>query len=120
MWKSCQLVNEGNLSADDFAQAVWLHFQSRRPIGELALSKGILSMKQVFEVLGHESAETKQFGEVCIELGYLTRKELAELLLCQEDEATPVETILFEMGAIDSDAFSHLTNKMSKVFSRSN
>ena len=79
----------------------------------------MLSMKQVFEILGHESAETKQFGEVCIELGYLTRKELAELLLCQEDEATPVETILLEMGAIDSDAFSQLTNEMSRALSQS-
>ena len=99
MWKACYLVQQGKVSAEAFAQAAWLHYQSRLPIGKLALKKGVLKMHQVFEILGESKKKNKPFGETAIALGYMDEDQLARLLMLQQRMATPVDELLEEAGA---------------------
>ena len=99
MWKACSLVRDGKVSAEAFAEAAWLHYLSRLPLGELALRQGVLNMNQVFDILGESEMRNKPFGETAIDLGYMDEDQLSRLLMTQQKIATPVEDILVQMGA---------------------
>ena len=101
MWKVCALVKSGRLSADAFAEAVWQHFESRPPLGELAIKHGFLTMPQLFTVLGKQEEAGLPFGETAVDLGYFTRDQLARLLHIQQVMAMPVEEILDRIGDPD-------------------
>ena len=115
MWKACCLVKENKISASDFAEAVWKHFKSRPPLGEVAVKEGYLSMNQIFATLSSQVEQGTPFGETAVELGFLTREQLATLLLKQEEMSVPVEELLaleddlsLENAHEDSDAHVNL------------
>ncbi|MEZ6070728.1 MAG: hypothetical protein R3C10_10755 [Pirellulales bacterium] len=97
MWNACRMVRTGALSAEDFAEAVWRHFESRPPLGELAAKHGLLSMKQVFAVLEKQADDKCPFGQTSIELGLLSKEQVDELLLLQAEMAIPVREIVDEL-----------------------
>jgi len=103
MWKACCLAKSGKISAESFVEAVWSHFRSRPPLGEVAIKAGLLNMKQLFEVLEHQAEHGGPFGESAVELGYLTHVQLAETLLKQEEIAMTTEDILINMGELVDD-----------------
>lgn len=100
MWFGCQLVRRRKIRMSDYVDAVARHFESRPPLGEVALRSRMLSMNQVFAVLSRQSETQQQFGKAAVELGYLDESQLALLLLRQVEAARSVEELLIESGAI--------------------
>ncbi|MCA9257698.1 MAG: hypothetical protein KDA61_00805, partial [Planctomycetales bacterium] len=97
------------------------HYESRPPLGRLALSSRVMSMKQVFHVLSRQSDTDQTFGQVAVELGYLSELSLSNLLREQESMATPVSQLLVEMGAIsqedlDSERAKIRSNHLTAAF----
>ena len=77
---------------------------TQRPrIGKLALSKGKLTMAQVFSVLGAQSLNGQMFGETAIELGLLSQGEVYELLLVQADHTPSLASSLVQLGVITAE-----------------
>ncbi len=95
------LVRQKIISPETFVEALERIERSRPALGELALSTGRLTMKQVFQVLGTQSKNGEPFGRIAVRLGYLTKQDLAELLLMQTDHATPLRQVLLDMHAAD-------------------
>ena len=94
MWKACCLVKEDKLSAEDFVEAVWRHFKSRPPLGEVAVKEGYLTMSEIFTTLNRQAEQGTPFGETAVQLGFLSTEQLASILLKQEEMAMPVEQLL--------------------------
>jgi hypothetical protein len=98
-----ELVRREIIRPRDFVRAVEQMFQSRPPIGELALKRGKLAMHQVFEILAIQTDRPKPFGRIAVEMNYLTETELAELLMLQADSTPQLSEILLELGVISRE-----------------
>jgi len=101
-----ELVRREIIRPQDFVLAVEQMFQSRPPIGELALKRGKLAMHQVFEILAIQTERPKPFGRIAVEMNYLTETDLAELLMMQADSTPKLSEILVEMGMISRERLS--------------
>jgi hypothetical protein len=95
------LKKKGIISAEELVAALELQQESLVPIGQLALEEGILSARDIFEILRAQSeSPSERFGELAIEMGLLTRDELTSLLMIQADRRRPIGDILVEQGVL--------------------
>jgi len=97
------LVRRGLISPEQFVDAVEQQLQYRVPIGELAVEACYISMKQVFQILGIQSATRQKFGAIAVELGYLTPSQVGELLAIQDSRDVPFGEVLVGMGALSRE-----------------
>lgn len=100
MWIETQLVQQGTLSAEAFADAVSAHFESRPALGKMAMSAGKLSMSQVFEVLQEQAISGDSFGSIAVRKKFITKTQINRLLIAQAEQATPLREILIERGQL--------------------
>ncbi len=101
------LVDRRVISAEQFVEAVRQQLQHRVPLGQLAIENGMLSVREVFEVLRAQSqAENEPFGETAIDRGMLTKAEVAELLLLQADRRPELPEILVELGYLTDEQYN--------------
>jgi hypothetical protein len=95
------LKNKGIISADQLVAALEAQLHALVPIGQLALEEGILSARDIFDVLRAQSESPQvRFGELAIELGMMDRDQLMRLLMIQSDRKRSVADILIWQGAI--------------------
>jgi hypothetical protein len=65
------------------------------PIGQLALEEGILSARNIFDILRAQSdSPHERFGELAVEMGLMTRDDVMRLLMIQADRKRPIAEIL--------------------------
>lgn len=102
MWFCFDLVDEGSLSTSELCAALRWQTAHRRPLGQLAVEAGMMTMARVFDVLAMQQETQQAFGQIAIELGYLTREQLGLLLLTQSETQPTVEQALVETGAMDA------------------
>ena len=105
MWFECQLARRKKVRMGALVDAMTAHFESRLPLGRLALKQRKLSMKQLFSVLESQAESGAPFGRIAVELGFLTEADVAELLMLQSDLAKPVGDLLIEAGAISRETY---------------
>jgi hypothetical protein len=95
------LYRKGTITADELVAA--LELQEKRPVrlGQLALEEGILSVRDVFDVLrAQHHAPHDRFGELAIEMGRMKRADLARLLMAQADRKVPLSDLLVCQGIL--------------------
>ena len=98
------LKNKGIISAEQLVEALEAQLTTLPPIGQLALEEGILSPREIFEVLVAQSqSPTERFGEIAIGMGFMTRDELMRLLMIQADRKRPVSELLVVLGILTED-----------------
>jgi hypothetical protein len=95
------LKKKGIISADQLVEALEAQLQALVPIGQLALEEGILSARDIFDVLRAQSDSPHDlFGELAIELRLMTREQLMRLLIIQTERKQPLAEILVWQGVI--------------------
>jgi hypothetical protein len=95
------LKKRGIISADQLVDALEAQIHALVPIGQLALEEGILSARDIFDVLRAQSdSPSVLFGELAIELGRMDREQLTRLLMIQADRKRPILEILIWQGVI--------------------
>jgi len=95
------LVRRGRITADQYIDARAQQLESRRKIGELALTSHKLSMRQVMEILESQIESPRPFGQLAVEKGYLTRSGLMELLGMQVEMCSSIANVLVEQRILD-------------------
>ena len=89
------LKNKGVISAEQLVAALEVQLKTLVPIGQLALEEGILSARDIFNVLRAQSdSPNERFGDLAIELGLMTRDDVMRLLMLQADRRRPIAEIL--------------------------
>ena len=104
------LKKVGLISAEQLVVALETQVNTLVPIGQLALEEGILSARDIFDVLQAQNhAPKERFGDLAIEMGLMKRDDLMRLLMIQADRKRPIEEILITQGAItEQEAASEL------------
>ena len=86
------LKNKGIISADQLVAALEAQLETLPRIGQLALEEGIISPRDIFDVLrAQRESPDERFGDLAIEMGLMTRNELMRLLMIQADRKRPLE-----------------------------
>jgi hypothetical protein len=74
------------------------------PIGQLALEEGIISPRDIFDVLRAQNESPNiRFGDLAIELGLMNRDDLMRLLMIQGDRKRPLAAILVGQGVLTKE-----------------
>lgn len=94
------LVRRGTITADQYVDACERQIDSRRKLGELALSYQMLSMKQVMGLLEDQLDSPLPFGQLAVQKGYLTDSQLLELLGLQIETCPSIADVLIEQKAL--------------------
>ena len=79
------LVSQGHVSQQQLDDAVQFQEQHNLPLGAVALSKALMSERQVLIVHAQQARTDKQFGQIAVERGFLSRAQLDELLREQSE-----------------------------------
>lgn len=103
MWFGFDLVDEGLVSPDALCNAMRRQMRFRRPIGQLAIDAGYMTMRDVYEVLALQHETGRPFGKLAIELGFLSREDLGLMMLQQNAEVPDLEESLVATGGIEAD-----------------
>ena len=99
MWFAVYLYQMGKITGDQFAQAVTRQLSERPLLGQLAVKEGKLTVKQIMQVFAVQADQPqKPFGQIAISLGYLTEKELSDLLRLQSESVAPLTHVMVELG----------------------
>lgn len=98
------LKQQGVISSAQLVAAIEAQLKSLTRIGQIALEEGLLSPRNVFDVLRAQSESPyKRFGEVAIELGLMTRDELLKLLVIQADRRPQIADVLVHQGVLTEE-----------------
>lgn len=104
MWNGSRLYQDGRISAEQFADAICHLSNRRKKLGQLAMEKEFLSVKQVMDILAEQARNpAAKFGELAISLGFLSEGDLAQLLGYQTQGSPSLSSILLELGYISEE-----------------
>jgi hypothetical protein len=96
------LKKKGTISAEQLVSALDVQLSTLVPIGQLALEEGMLTPRNIFEVLLAQSQSPHvRFGDLAVELGLLTRDDVMRLLMIQADRKRAIGEILVEQGVLN-------------------
>jgi HD-like signal output (HDOD) protein len=79
------LTQRGVLNADQLSSVQSFHAGIDRRIGQLALLKGYVTLKQVFAILGVSAQDNLRFGEAAVRQGVMTEPQVEEVLTLQKN-----------------------------------
>jgi len=104
------LKKKGLISAEQLVDALEAQMATMPRIGQLALEEGIVSPREIFEVLlAQSNSPSEMFGQLAIQMGFMTRNELMQLLMLQADRKQPLERILVAQGALsEQETTAHM------------
>jgi hypothetical protein len=95
------LKKRGVISAEQLVAALEVQLSTLVPIGQLALEEGMLSARDIFDILRAQSdAPNVRFGDLAIEMGLLTRDDVMRLLMIQADRKRTIGEILVWQGVL--------------------
>ena len=98
------LKKKGIISADALVAALEAQLAQLPRIGQLALEEGILSPRDIFNVLlAQRLAPEMRFGELAIEMSLMTRNELIRLLMVQSDRQQPLAEVFVTEGILSQE-----------------
>jgi hypothetical protein len=89
------------ISAEQLVAALEAQLDTLPRIGQLALEEGIISPRDIFDVLrAQRESPDMRFGEIAIEMGLMTRSELTRLLMVQADRKQPLAEVFVAQGIL--------------------
>jgi hypothetical protein len=95
------LKKKGIISAEQLVAALEAQQKQLVRIGQLAIEEGVLTPREVFQVLRSQSESPHgRFGEIAIGLGLMTCSQLHGLLILQMDRKRPLSEILVQQRVI--------------------
>ena len=95
------LKNKGVITAEQLVEALEAQLKTLVPIGQLALEEGVLSARDIFNVLRAQSdSPNERFGDLAVEMRLMTRDDVMRLLMIQADRKRPIAEILVEQGVL--------------------
>jgi hypothetical protein len=98
------LKNKGIISAEQLVTALETQLNTLTPIGQLALEEGIISPRDIFDILRAQSESPHiRFGDLAIEMGLMMRDDLMRLLMIQGDRKRPLDEILVRQGVLTKE-----------------
>ena len=98
------LKSKGIISAEQLVAALETQLNTLTPIGQLALEEGIISPRDIFDVLRAQSESPNiRFGDLAIEMGLMKRDDLMRLLMIQGDRKRPLAEILVGQGVLTKE-----------------
>lgn len=110
------LISSNLITRHEMLRAVADQKAMQEPIGKLALSHGMLNIKQVFEVLNLQAEiqfenrsdkTTPYFGEVAVILGILSESDVEHLLRLQESSVPSIGEMLVKAGSLSASGLRH-------------
>ncbi|MDG2224595.1 MAG: hypothetical protein P8L85_24650 [Rubripirellula sp.] len=120
MWIGSRLYQDGRISAEQFADAICQLTSKRKKLGQIAMEKRFLSVKQVMDILAEQARNpSAKFGELAISLGLLNDNDVAELLGHQTQDAPSLSSILLELGYISPEDLQALFDANASEIKRS-
>lgn len=91
---------------------VMLRKKTEERLGEILLKQGIISRKQLEQVIEMQKAEDGLFGEILIKLGYVNEHEIAQALISQYGfPFMPVENY-----TINPEAVKFISEKIARQY----
>jgi hypothetical protein len=101
------LKHKGIISAEQLVDALEVQMKRLVPIGQLALEEGVLSARDIFNVLQAQSKlPNERFGDMAVEMGLMTRDDVMRLLMIQADRKRPIAEILVGQGVLTNSQLS--------------
>jgi hypothetical protein len=95
------LKKKGVITAEQLVSALEVQMINLVPIGQLALEEGILSARDIFDVLRAQSgAPNVRFGDLAVEMRLMTRDDVMRLLMIQADRKRSLGEILVRQGVL--------------------
>ena len=73
------------------------------PIGQLAMSRGLLNPLSVNRILEKQNGCRERFGELAVNMGILERQDVENLLHMQENNFTQVGELFVACGLVEKD-----------------
>ncbi|HBE68372.1 MAG TPA: hypothetical protein DDW52_09515 [Planctomycetaceae bacterium] len=102
-----RLYHGRQVSAEQIAEAVSSLSTCRKPIGQIALEKRMLTVGQTMRVLAEQADQPElQFGQAAVHLGFLTECEVTLLLGAQQEQSPSLSQMLVELGFITAKRLS--------------
>lgn len=98
------LVERGFVTDDALRDALAHQAAVNVPLGALALSKGLLSERQVLLVHTEQRRTDRRFGELAVQMGFLQRAQLDELLREQSEARILIGEALVQKGHLTREA----------------
>ncbi len=112
-----ELVDRGLITAEQFVDAIRFQLSLQRPLGEIAVESGALSLCALVELLVRQTEVDRPLGELAIESGDIDHETLASLMLRQVEECPTVEQILVDRGAISATQLQQVTDQIRRELS---
>jgi hypothetical protein len=98
------LKNKGIITAEQLVAAIEVQLNRLTPIGQLALEEGMISPRDIFDVLrAQREKPSVRFGDLAIDMGLMSRKDLTRLLMLQADRKRSIEEILVGQRVISAE-----------------
>src|SRR5690348_7143429 len=95
------LKKKGIVTAEQLVAALEAQLATMPRIGQLALEEGLISPRDIFDVLrAQREAPDVRFGDLAIEMGLMTRNELMRLLMIQADRQRPLAEVFVAEGML--------------------
>jgi hypothetical protein len=102
------LKKKGMISAEQLVAALEAQLATMPRIGQLALEEGIISPRDIFDVLlAQRKSPDVRFGELAIEMRLLTRGDLMRLLMIQADRKRPLADVFVTEGILSEGQVAH-------------
>ncbi len=101
------LLARGHITLQQLIDAVRWQRAQRPPVGRIAMSWGILSANQVYEILSHKSPEDR-FCDVAVRRGYMTGFQRLAVLGRQREMQKPIGSYFVEHGILSRDEIEGL------------
>ena len=95
------LKKKGIVTAEQLVAALETQLATMPRIGQLALEEGLISPREIFDVLrAQRESPDVRFGDLAIEMGLMTRHEVIRLLMIQADRKRPLAEVLVAEGIL--------------------
>jgi hypothetical protein len=98
------LKKKGIVTAEQLVAALEAQLATMPRIGQLALEQGLISPRDIFDVLrAQRESPDVRFGDLAIEMGLMTRDELMRLLMIQADRKRPLADVFVVEGMLSQE-----------------
>jgi two-component system chemotaxis sensor kinase CheA len=101
-----------DVSALFTAEGLHGRYIEEKKIGEILVRKGIITRKELDEVLGEQEIKNRKIGDIIVEKGYATQHEIQSALGEQERIRLRVET---ETVRVDTKKLDSLMNLLGEI-----
>lgn len=92
------LVQRGLISAEDGFRVLAVVCEGTPPLGQLATSERMLTIRQLSKLLSMSAENPRPLGSLAVQAGFLARYQLTELLELQRQRTPRSQDVLVELG----------------------